>query len=209
MSRIHSYVVRYDSGFAPNPFYGFCTLATCKPDIRRSAAIGDWVVGSGSAAANVQRGGRLVYAMQITEVMGFDDYDRDARFRSKRPYRTGSRKQSCGDNIYFRAPAGEDWMQRDSFHSSPDGSIHREHVEIDTAVDRVLVSDDFVYFGGEGPAIPPELRDKDGRWLCKSGIGRACFDDPAMVAAVELWLRGLDGWGFQGAPFEWLTLRGT
>ena len=43
MARIHSYVVRYDSGFAPNPFYGYCTLATCKPNIRRSADIGDWV----------------------------------------------------------------------------------------------------------------------------------------------------------------------
>ncbi|MEZ1875782.1 hypothetical protein QVM44_32900, partial [Pseudomonas aeruginosa] len=27
MARVHSYVVRYDSGFAPNPFYEYCTLA--------------------------------------------------------------------------------------------------------------------------------------------------------------------------------------
>jgi len=25
MARIYSYVVAYDSGFAPNPFYGYCT----------------------------------------------------------------------------------------------------------------------------------------------------------------------------------------
>jgi hypothetical protein len=55
MARIYSYVVRYDSGFAPNPFYGYCTLATCKPDIRRGAEVGDLVaaattVTSGAAA---------------------------------------------------------------------------------------------------------------------------------------------------------------
>lgn len=207
MGRIHSYVVRYDSGFAPNPFYGFCTLATCKPDIRRSADIGDWVVGSGSAAKDVDRGGCLVYAMRITEAMGFDDYDRDVRFASKRPYRAGSRKQSCGDNIYFRAPDGVSWLQRDSFHSSADGTLHQQHLDIDTAVDRVLVSDDFVYFGGEGPPIPEDLLDHDGRWICKSGIGRSCFDDALLIRDFESWVRGLGVWGYQGAPFEWLTLR--
>ena len=106
MTRIHSYVVRYDSGFAPNPFYSYCTLATCKPSIRRSADIGDWVVGSGSNDRSVRRGGHLVYAMRVTEAMTFDEYGRDPRFESKKPYRNGSRKQSCGDNIYFRVAAG-------------------------------------------------------------------------------------------------------
>ena len=34
---IFSYVITHDSGFAPNPFGGFLTLATCKPKIRKSA----------------------------------------------------------------------------------------------------------------------------------------------------------------------------
>src|SRR5262245_55608098 len=101
MARIHSYVVRFDSGFAPNPFYGLCTLATCKPDIRRSADIGDWIVGSGSADRSVRRGGYLVYAMRVTDTKTFRAYDADPRFESKKPYRRGSRKQSCGDNIYY------------------------------------------------------------------------------------------------------------
>ena len=45
---IYSYVVARDYGFAPNPFYGCCTLATCKPIIRRMAQVGDWVIGTGS-----------------------------------------------------------------------------------------------------------------------------------------------------------------
>lgn len=32
------YVIPYDTGFAPNPFHGLCTLATCKPQIRLGVA---------------------------------------------------------------------------------------------------------------------------------------------------------------------------
>lgn len=45
MPNVFIYVVDRDFGFAPNPFHGYCTLATCKPGIRKSAAMGDWVVG--------------------------------------------------------------------------------------------------------------------------------------------------------------------
>ena len=183
MARIHSYVVRYDSGFAPNPFYSYCTLATCKPSIRRSANVGDWVVGSGSNDRSVRRGGHLVYAMRVTEAMTFDEYGRDPRFESKKPYRNGSRKQSCGDNIYFRAAAGVAWQQRDSFHSRSDGSLNPDHVARDTGVNRVLISNDFVYFGGEGPAFPHELQDQHGRPLCKTGIGLTAFDDAQLAVA--------------------------
>ena len=37
--KVFSYVVMSDSGFAPNPFHGTCTLACCKAQIRRSAAL--------------------------------------------------------------------------------------------------------------------------------------------------------------------------
>ena len=45
---IYSYIITRDYGFAPNPFYGICTLATCKPRVRNNAQIGDWVLGFGS-----------------------------------------------------------------------------------------------------------------------------------------------------------------
>ncbi len=207
MTRIHSYVVRYDSGFAPNPFYNYCTLSTCKPNIRRSAKVGDWVVGSGSNDRSVRRGGHLVYAMKVTESMTFDEYDRDPRFESKKPYRRGSRKQSCGDNIYFRVQTEVEWHQRDSFHSQPDGSHNPDHVERDTGVNRILISNDFVYFGGEGPEFPGDLHDRQGRHLCKTGIGLTTFDDAELVAKLEHWVSSFAVSGYQGAPFEWLTLR--
>jgi Nucleotide modification associated domain 2 len=40
---VFSYVVTHDKGFAPNPYFGFLTLATCKPQIRKSARVGDWL----------------------------------------------------------------------------------------------------------------------------------------------------------------------
>lgn len=207
MTHIHSYVVRYDSGFAPNPFYGYCTLVTCKPGIRRSANVGDWIVGSGSADRSVNRGGHLVYAMRVTEVMTIDDYGLDPRFECKKPYRNGSRKQSCGDNIYYRDDGAVTWYQRDSFHSQADGTTHLGHVARDTGVNRVLISNDFVYFGGEGPKIPPDMKDQYGRSLCKTGIGRTTFDDSQLIMKLEQWVRDFGVSGYQGAPFEWLTLR--
>ena len=206
--KLHSYVVRYDSGFAPNPFYGYCSLVTCKPDIRRSAAVGDWVVGSGSADQTIRRGGHLVYAMRITEALNFQQYDSDPRFQSKKPYRTGSRMQSCGDNIYLRDENDSRWMQRDSFHSNFDGTQNFDHTAKDTNVDRMLISNDFVYFGGYGPLLPPELRDFNGIDVCKSGRGHSCFDNPQLIEAFASWVRSLGVIGFQSAPYEWKMLRG-
>ena len=205
---LHSYVVRYDSGFAPNPFYGYCTLATCKPRIRAGAQIGDWVVGSGSKSAAAGQEGRMVYAMRVSEALTWDQYSTDPRFQSKQPFRRGSRKQTCGDNIYFRENAATPWQQRESFHSREDGSADPQHVSRDTGVNRVLVSEDFVYMGGQGPFLP-DLCDAQGRPLCKHGIGHSKFDDPMLISAFVAWLRELGSAGFKGVPFEWLSLRGA
>lgn len=208
MSNIASYVVRYDSGFAPNPFYGYCTLATCKPEIRRVMGVGDWIVGCGSNAKGVRLGGRLVYAMRVTEVMTFDAYSTSNQFQAKIPYRSGSRKQSCGDNIYYRNDSTQGWQQRDSFHSQHDGASNPKHIARDTGVNRVLISDHFKYFGGTGPEIPAHLQDSNGRQLCKTGIGWARFDDSVLLEKFVGWFDGLDGCGYSGPPEEWLRLRG-
>jgi hypothetical protein len=38
----------HDSGFAPNPFFGYLTLATFMTGIRRTKVVGDWVAGFAS-----------------------------------------------------------------------------------------------------------------------------------------------------------------
>lgn len=67
-----SYVISRDYGFAPNPFFGFCTLATCKPKIRENAQIGDWIFGTGSVALGCKD--KLIYAMQVTNKITYDTY---------------------------------------------------------------------------------------------------------------------------------------
>jgi hypothetical protein len=146
--------------------------------------------------------------MRVTETLTFEAYSLDARFESKKPFRMGSLKQSCGDNIYFRGAPNGEWCQRDSFHSQESGQTHVKHMNRDTGVNRVLISTDFVYFGGEGPKIPDVLHDQDGRRLCKRGIGRMCFDDPQLIRDLEDWVRGFGVNGFQGPPYEWISLRG-
>src|SRR5688572_18085094 len=98
MSRVYMYVVDRDFGFAPNPFHGYCSLATCKPGIRARAQINDWVIGMGGARLGAT--GRCVFAMRVTETLSFNEYWFGSQYRDKRPVRNGSRRMLVGDNIY-------------------------------------------------------------------------------------------------------------
>lgn len=205
--RLYSYVVRYDSGFAPNPFYGICTLATCKPDIRKTAEGGDWVVGTGSADRRIGRGGFLVYALRVTEIVTLREYWEDSRFRRKRPNLRGSRKHASGDNIYRWNAQRKCWEQLDSYHSRADGSPHQEHIRRDTSVDRVLLSTDFVYFGGHGPKIPDAFRSYKGIDICKQGQGRKVISDLDLIRDFEAWIRSNGHAGYVSAPLDWKSDR--
>ena len=76
---LYIYVVARDFGFAPNPFHGYCTLATCKPGIRNSASIDDWIMGVGGSRLNAT--GRCIYLMKVTEIINYNDYWKDERFK--------------------------------------------------------------------------------------------------------------------------------
>ena len=197
MPKLYSYVVARDYGFAPNPFYGFCTLATCKPEIRRKADVGDWIVGTGSKRK--KRDGHVVYAMRVSEAMTFNEYWRDPRFRDKHPDMHASIRKAFGDNIYHRNDTTGRWRQADSHHSYEDGTPNCRNIEHDTRVDRVLVSDDFIYWGGHGPEIPVSFR-KD---VCQGGPGHKCNFPKKVVTECVEWLRGFDGTGYRGDPLDW------
>lgn len=202
---LFSYVVRYDSGFAPNPFFGYCTLATCKPDIRRSAEHGEWIIGTGSADKSVQRGGCLVYAMRVTDILTFEEYWTDARFQRKKPDLRRSKERACGDNIYYRDEDNA-WQQLDSFHSNKDGSISHPHVQIDTKVNRVLISDDFIYFGGHGPRMPDRFRTYDDLDICKIGRGQKKIIHTKMVMDFANWIHAFGDRGYVARPYDWTKM---
>lgn len=150
-----SYVVTRDYGFAPNPYRNVCTLATCKPDIRKAARVGDWIFGTGSVR-NVGNN-RLIYAMKVEEILTFNDYFRDERYQYKKPDMQGSIAGMYGDNIYLYE---EDvWRQLDSHHSHPNGVANPVNVNRDTKSRNVLLSTNFYYFGERAILIPPHLLD--------------------------------------------------
>lgn len=193
-------MVRYDVGFAPNPFHGWCTLATCKPGIRRGASIGDWIAGIGSRQKHIDD--RLIYAMRVDEKMSFDEYWRDPRFQRKKPDVRGSLKYRYGDNIYHRNAAGT-WEQSNSRHSLDTGAPNPQHVARDTSADAVLLSTLFTYWGGDGRIVPDPFRDWDGIDLCRPGRNYQWTRYPVeMREAFAAWIETLTP-GCQGEPADW------
>lgn len=200
--RLHSYVVARDYGFAPNPFFGFCTLATCKPRLRRVAQVDDWIVGTGSKKHGREHS--VVFAMRVTDTLTFNQYWSAGRFQSKKPNLRGSKKQAFGDNIYRKDRGTDRWHQANSHHSLEDGSPNPTNVAADTATDRVLVSDDFVYWGGSGPEVPAHFLNYGPQHvsLCVVRNHKNAF--PAdFVQEFIAWIRSHNQKGYVGDPLDW------
>lgn len=198
--KLKTYIVARDFGFAPNPFYGYCTLATCKPNIRSSASIEDWVVGTG-AKGGYNLTGYLIFAMKVEEIMDFDSYWNDQRFLCKRPVMNGSLKQLYGDNIYHQ-PDGQ-WIQENSHHSLNDGQPNARNIEHDTKRNRLLIARKFVYYGSSAPYIPEMFRpyQPTNEDLCCSSQGHR-NGSHQLAIAFESWLDNRNEWGVQGMPLE-------
>lgn len=150
MSKVIGYKMTSDTGFAPNPFHGCLTLATCKPAIRRTRREGDWLAGfaSQTLVANARRGGvnlpymGLVYLMQVTEApISLGKYYSDGRFQIKKPIvDSNCSKLRCGDNIYQYINRRGYRQHINLFH---DDSCHARDIGGVFA----LVSNKFWYFG--------------------------------------------------------------
>ena len=150
IKHVYVYKLDHDTGMNPNPFGDYCTLAYCKHDMREiivkdvAAAkslhpglsvgdIGIWVIGIAAKRLDFKgsnRYGRIVYAMQVTELLTFDEYWVDPRFVSKRPNRTSDEevkiqnghkgnyrffklndnRRICGDNIDGRYDEGSRYV---------------------------------------------------------------------------------------------------
>lgn len=170
MAKVYLYVVDRDFGFAPNPYHGICTLATCKPTIRRVCSIGDWILGMGGFRLNAT--GHCIFAMQVSEMLTFNQYWENPLFNDKKPVRNGSKRMVVGDNIYYFNNNTNKWNQADSHHSNPDGTINESNLQNDTQTDRVLISKRFYYFGNLAVQIPKRILNKI---QYKNGIGHRVY----------------------------------
>lgn len=152
MTTLYSYCIPIDDGAAPNPFWGICTLAICKPAIRRVAQVGDWVVGTGSVNSPIGDIGKtLVYAMRISQKMTLQEYDAYAQ-------------KYCPNKI-------PKWFDRDIYQRLGDAiydyssnppilrpSVHTENNrKRDLSGKYALISDYFFYFGDKPLLLPEDL----------------------------------------------------
>ncbi len=186
--KLISYVVRIDHGLAPNPFWGYCTLAVCTPNhVGIHAYKGDWVMGTSPNS----RGNKLVYAMQISETLRFDKYFADPRFEKKKPNVRGSWRERVGDNMYYRNEEGQ-WVRHRTLHH-----LEPEFFVRDLKHPVVFISEYFFYFGSNAPAIPAEFQELIWRRQgCKSN------HDPQVVRGFLSWLKANFGPGVLGHPTD-------
>lgn len=194
--KLFSYVITRDHGFAPNPFGGCCTLATCKPLLRKQAQPGDWVIGTGSKVAGLK--GRLIYVMRVDEKLTFDEYWNDPRFVAKKSVFNSGLKHCFGDNVYHHDPATGEWLQEDSHHSLEGGGINITNLETDTRWPYVLVSYHYRYFGSNHVALPEEWIDA----LCNNRRvpPHLIVEDNALIEALIGWVNARPE--RKGAPME-------
>jgi hypothetical protein len=190
----YSYKITRDYGFAPNPFFGLCTLACCKPHIRKKAEVGDWIIGTGATANSLLY--RLIFVMKVSEKLSFEEYWADRRFARKKPVLNGSLAQIHGDNIYHKE--NESWCQLDSHHSFHEGELNKANMEQDTNGEFVLVSDHFIYWGANHLNVPEQYRS-----LCCSLRDYCTIEDHALAEEFLIEMKKQYSLGVHGDPVNW------
>ena len=149
------YKLDHDYGFAPNPFWGIMSLATCKAQLRhnKNLELGDWIAGFGSVGMNNFH--CLIYAMKVEQIITFDEYWDNPKYVCKRPVLTGTLCQMYGDNVYHTVEGKV--IQEHCAHSLDSGGPNKRHYKTDVSGKNVLLSKHFYYFGDHAPMIPEEL----------------------------------------------------
>ena len=152
--RLYSYCLRYDDGAAPNPYWGICTLVICKPAIRRTAEIGDWIAGLGSSNSPLgDISDYIVYAMNITEKMTMADYDSFCRLHAPQKipnWRDRDYRRRIGDCIYDFSASPKPKLRR---------SVHTEaNRDRDLGGNYALISKNYYYFGDHPVLLPLALQ---------------------------------------------------
>ena len=136
MPKLYLYKLTVDDGGAPCVQAELFSLAICKPMIRSTANVGDYIFGF--AANSLSRGNRLIYVARVTEKV------------SSGAYWAGSRFSDREDCIY-EWHEGKLTLRSDARHHQDMSYLERD-LGPSPFYSRanVLVSDDFRYFGSAG-----------------------------------------------------------
>jgi hypothetical protein len=180
--KLYSYCLRWDDGAAPNPFWGICTLAICKPAIRRTAKTDDWVVGLGSANSPIgDIADSVVYAMRVIDIRSLWGYDIlcQRKYQGKIPdWNSSDFTRRVGDCIY-------DYSQGSPPKLRP--SVHSErNRKTDLGGENALISSHFYYFGNQPVKLPHDLKPL----VCKQQGHKVKINQPYAEPFVQ-WIESL------------------
>jgi len=169
--RLFSYKMTDDSGFAPCPFGGMLTLATCKPMIRNSKRLGDWIAGFTSNELNGDSVGneRLVYLMRVTDKVDYVEYWHNPKYKSRVPNSESKNVlEAIGDNIY--KPKVTNPKTPDDFKQMKNKYHKKHNIKRDLSSFNVLVSEEFYYFGSEPLVLSLNLKPKTPKGQTPHGV---------------------------------------
>ena len=184
MSRLYTYIVKVDSGLAPNPFWNWCTLAVCTPNHQGSAVKpGDWIAGFSSK----DTGHKFIYAMEVSERLHMRDYFHDPRFQAKKPRMKGNWNQRCGDNIYDLV--ADDWIALPN-------PYHQGLEKQDTRCPFVFVGDRYWYLGKERVTTPIDFLPMVG------GRGARVNHPQNLLVQFKKWVQANFDEGITAMPLD-------
>ena len=191
----------HDYGFAPNPFWGVMTLATCKSNLRRSGnlKIGDWVIAAGGNVLHEYKE-HLIFAMKVEKIITFDDYWNNPDFQCKKPTFNGSVMQMYGDNVYHTNPQTKEVIQEICAHTiGGKNPKDTEQYASDVRGKNVLISTNFYYFGANAPKLPDEFKHMAST---VRDIEYYHIDEETIMKFVD-WLQSNYEVGIHGDPINW------
>lgn len=176
MTRIYRYVLKNDGGMAPNPRSGLLSLATCKPEIRKHAREGDWVMANFPSPRNhdVAWAGRIERCIPVG-LYASEFPDRDDALHEIGPH--GEPQRIQGRHEWYHQGAEERRKDRSG---------------------NVLIFDmkQCWYFGVDGRPIEPALEH-----LIANGQGhRVNNRRPGDLNLLKAWLTGQAKPGIHAEP---------
>lgn len=171
---IYRYIITADTGMAPAIDDGLLSLATCKPQIRKSAQPGDWVIACHASPAPP---GLVAWAGRIQRKLEIGVYEREFRGRA--------------DAVYREQPDGTFERLRPGYHDLPD----QQRKDLSGPA-LIFARDAAWYFGRRPQLLPTRLQHLAPRGQGHRVNGTMDGDEQALIA----WLRGVGAPGLHGAP---------
>ena len=178
-NKLFSYTIPYDDGAAPNPFWNICTLVICKPVIRRTAEVGDWIVGLGSKNSPMgDLSEKIIYIMLVTKKISMREYNNYCKqyLPNKIPdIQNQDQRRHVGDCIYDFSVSNEGKL-RPGVHTE-------ENRPTDLRGKNALLSSHFYYFGDNPIDLQPQFHS-----MIKSNQGhKSTANDPVKYNFIK-WL---------------------